>query len=158
MIRIVLSCGGEPAQRVEKADPIHVDVLTLSGLPHDEAHQMVNERENHQLFEHAVDGFAFEDRESHSGFQMRLMRFNTPPRQVELCQGFNPVECGLTQRCDQGDSLDPKAFALHLVASFSDLEAVRELCELRRVHPVWTVKRFEPLHELIARPQSCQPA
>src|SRR5438445_13778342 len=62
---LVVSCGGEPAQRIEKANPVHVDVLALGCLPHDEAHQIVNQRKNYQLFEHPVDGLAFEDGESH---------------------------------------------------------------------------------------------
>ena len=155
---LAVSCGGEPAQRIKKADPIHVDVLTLSCLPHDETHQIVNQREDHQIFEHAVDGFAFEYSESHGGFQMGLMRFNAPPGQGELCQGFTTVACGIIERRDEGDGFDSKACAVHLVASLSDLQAVRELCTLRGVHPVWTVKWFEPLHALIARPQPCQPA
>src|SRR6266568_5132253 len=43
---LVVSCGGEPAQRIEKANPVHVDVLALGCLPHDEAHQIVNQRKN----------------------------------------------------------------------------------------------------------------
>ena len=113
---LVVSCGGEPAQRIEKANPVHVDVLALGCLPHDEAHQIVNQRKNYQLFEHPVDGLAFEDGESHSGFQMRIIRFNAPPGTVELCQGFNTVEDGINQRRNQGDGFDPKAFALDPVA------------------------------------------
>ena len=155
---LVVSCGGEPAQRIEKAHPVHVDVLALGCLPHDEAHQIVNQRKNYQRFEHPVDGLAFEDGESHSGFQMRIIRFNAPPGTVELCQGFNTVEDGINQRRNQGDGFDPKAFALDPVASLADLQAVRELCKRRGVHPVWTVKGFEPLYALIARPKPCHPA
>lgn len=154
----VVSCGGEPAQRIEAAHPAPVDVLTLGCLPHDEAHPMVKQRKNYELFEYPVDGLACEYGESPSGVQMRIIRFNAPPSNVELCQGVNTVECGINQRRDQGDGFDPTALALDPVASRSDLQAVRELCTRHGVQPVWTVKGFEPRHAWIACTQPCQPA
>jgi hypothetical protein len=155
---LVVSCGIEPAPCIEKADPIHSDVLPLRCWPHDEEHQIVNQREPYQLFEYAVDCVACEDGEARGGFPMRIMRCDAPPGPGELGQGCNTIECGSTQRRDQGDGLAPKAFALNLVASLAALQAVRERCTLHGIHPVWTVKGCEPLHALSARIQPCQPA
>src|SRR2546430_10211285 len=64
--------------------------LTVTGvqtcaLPiYHQAHQVVNQREDNELFEDPVDRFALQHIEAHGGFQMGKIGFNTPPGPVEL--------------------------------------------------------------------------
>jgi hypothetical protein len=51
---LVVRCGGETAQRIDEADPVDVGMLTLGCLPHDQVHQMVNQRKRQQFFGHTI--------------------------------------------------------------------------------------------------------
>jgi hypothetical protein len=156
--RHAVLCGGKPACGIDEADPVDVDVLTPGRLPHDQAYQVVCSREDAAFFAHAIHRLACEDIKAHCRFHMGQVRCNAPSGEVEFQQGLNAVEFCMNERRDQGDGLHPKALALDLVPQFSHRQVIGQLGKLRLVHPGWPVERFEPCHELIARPERCAPA
>jgi hypothetical protein len=50
----------EPPQRIEDADPLHVDAVQDGGVPHDHADQVVDDGKDGQFLQHAWYGFTMQ--------------------------------------------------------------------------------------------------
>ena len=150
--------GAEPAEGVEEADLIDEHFLAAGRFDHHQSHQVIDEREHRQFFEHAFDRVAAQDFHFHRRFEVAQIGFDAPPSAVQFGEGFRRIALGIEQRGHDRDGRSPATGLLDFDAEFADAERGGQGVVVVLVHPVGLLSGLDVVDELVVLAQAFPPS
>jgi hypothetical protein len=98
----------EPSQGIQEADLLHAHMLERSGLPHDQADQVVDHGTDSQLLQHTWARCAVQHLHLHRGLEVHQGGFDLPAPSVPRGEIGDAVDLGIEPRRHEGQLVGPE--------------------------------------------------
>lgn len=147
----------EPAQRVQKADTGCVYRLESGRWQDDQAHQVIDHREDGQFFPHTGDRLAVPDGPGHRRLEWAQRCFPLPAGAVPRGQGIGTVERRVAQGRHPRDRLRSKPRRADLIPDLAHPQGHWSCRDGRVSKPGWTGRGLAPCPPLVVVAQGGAP-